>query len=173
MPVLMSLMGLPGVGKSTIAKQVADGTGALWLWIDQIEVAMKASHMVTDDLADGGYAAAQAVAKGALRQGFDVIADCVNPIALTRAAWRAVADDTGARLVTVELTCSDQDVHRRRIETRQVDLPGWVGPDWQAVQDRAYEPMPDADVTLDTGLTLVEAAVERLSRALEAAKQET
>ncbi|MBO9450239.1 AAA family ATPase [Tropicibacter sp. R16_0] len=173
MPVLMSFTGLPGVGKSTIAKEVAENTGALWLWIDQIEVAMKASHMVTDDLADGGYAAAQAVAKGALRQGVDVIADCVNPITLTRAAWRAVADDTGARLITVELTCSDQDAHRRRIETRQVDLPGWVGPDWQAVQDRTYEPMPDADVILDTGQTSVEAAVERLSRALEAAKQET
>lgn len=41
---------------------------------------MEASNMEVDDLADGGYAAAQAVARGSLRQGCHVIADCVNPI---------------------------------------------------------------------------------------------
>ena len=35
-------------------------------------------------------------------------------IALTRSAWKAVANDTGAHLITVELMCSDQDAHRRR-----------------------------------------------------------
>ncbi|MEX0365285.1 MAG: AAA family ATPase [Ruegeria sp.] len=168
----MCLSGLPGVGKTTIARQVARQTGALWLWIDQIETAIKASHMQTNDLADGGYAAAQAVAQGALEQGFDVIADCVNPIGLSRDAWWEVSRKTGARHLDVEIWCSDEAEHRKRVETRSVDLSGWVGPDWQAVQVRRYEPFPAPDFRIDTARTTLWEAVALLSTAIRNETQE-
>src|SRR5271166_2821690 len=46
-----------------------------------------------------------------------VVAECVNPLAVTRDTWRAVAGDHGARLLEVELICTDQAVHRERVRT--------------------------------------------------------
>ncbi len=172
MAVLICLTGLPGVGKTTIARRVADETGALWLWLDQIETAMRGSQMKTDDLADGGYAAAQAVAENVLRQGYDVIADCVNPISLTRGAWRQVSLKTGALHLDVEVYCSDPTEHRFRIEHREVDLPGWVRKEWATVMERRYETMPEASLRIDTAQSSVQESATQIIAALRVTNKE-
>lgn len=111
---------------------------------------MRRSHMKYEDLADGGYAAAQVMAKSALAQGHSVIADCVNPIALTRAGWRAASHAVGAAHLDVELTCSDTQLHRVRAETRAADVEGVALPGWDAIVRREYEPFETADLRLDT-----------------------
>lgn len=169
MPVLVCLSGLPGVGKSTIARALAARTGALWLRVDRVEQAMRDSHMVTDDLADGGYAALQAVSAAALEQGLDVIADCVNPIPMTRSAWQAASRSVDARHLDVELLCSDVRVHRTRVETRVPEVPGLALPAWAAVVARVYVPFATADLRLDTARVSVAEAVAQVSRTLERA----
>ncbi len=170
MPVLVCLSGLPGVGKSTIARALAEQTGALHLRIDMMEAAMRQSHMNCDDLADGGYAAAQAVAGAALDQGFDVIADSVNPIALTRRDWRKPSKHH--RHLDVMITYSDPAEHRRRVDTRENDIEGHTLPTWEAVQNRRFEPFPDADIHLDASQLSREEAILRLFEAMQAAKHE-
>lgn len=169
MAVLVILAGLPGVGKTTVARAVAAQSGALWLHIDAIEQAMRGSRMKTEDLADAGYAAAQAVARGALAQGMDVIADCVNPWPLTRQGWEAAAlgvgDGTAA--LRVELFCSDPSAHRARIETRVADVAGLVLPDWRAVQARDYIAWQDADLRIDTALADPEVVAARIAARME------
>ena len=167
MSVLLCFSGLPGVGKTSIAKELAQETGALWLWIDEIETRMRQSHMHCDDLADGGYAAAQAVAERALRQGYSVIADCVNPITLTRQAWRKVSRDAGAAHLDVEIRCPDKRRHRACIENRVVDLQGWSGPSWQEVEDREYEEFSTPVLTIDTAKVDLKSAVSELKLAME------
>ena len=39
--LLVEFGGLPGTGKSTLARRLAAGTGAVWLRIDEIENAMR------------------------------------------------------------------------------------------------------------------------------------
>ena len=42
-----------------------------------------------------------------------MLADCVNPLALTH-AWRDVAREAGVGLLEVEIVCSDARMHRAR-----------------------------------------------------------
>jgi predicted kinase len=148
--VLVALGGLPGVGKSTIARAAAARLGATWLRIDSIEQAMRASGVLAGDVGPAGYMAAYAVAEANLRLGLTVIADCVNPVPESRAGWRAVAAAAGAPLLNVEVVCPDPAEHRRRAETRAAEVPGLVPPDWDAIHHRDYRPWDEPRLVLDT-----------------------
>ncbi|WP_074941888.1 AAA family ATPase [Tritonibacter multivorans] len=165
--VLICFSGLPAVGKSTVARLLSEKTGAIRLRLDEIEAAMRLSHMKYEDLADGGYAAAQVMAKSALAQGHSVIADCVNPIALTRAGWQAASHAVGAAHLDVELTCSDTQLHRVRAETRDTDLEDVAMPGWDVIRLRQYEPFETADLRLDTCALSPEGAVQAMLELLE------
>jgi predicted kinase len=97
-----------------------------------------------------GYMAAYALAEGNLRLGQVVVADSVNPLAITREAWRKVAADAASAICEVETVCSDAGEHRRRVETRAIDVAGLVPPTWQEVLDRDYEPWDRPHLVLDT-----------------------
>ncbi|HVY02850.1 MAG TPA: AAA family ATPase, partial [Caulobacterales bacterium] len=116
--------GLPGTGKSTIARVLAAETGAVWLRVDTIEQAIRGSGVAGEDLKDAGYRAAYALAEDNLRLGRTVIGDSVNPWMLTRDAWRDAGLRAGAPVLEVEITCSDVSEHRRRVETRAADAAG-------------------------------------------------
>jgi predicted kinase len=134
--MLIILSGLPGSGKSSIGRGLAGEIRAVFLRIDSIEGAMVC-------VADEGYRVAYAVAEDNLRLGMTVIADSVNPIAITRTAWRSVAERSGVRAVEIEVRCSDAAEHRTRVEER-----GW--PAWQAVVDREYESWGDGVISIET-----------------------
>jgi predicted kinase len=151
--------GLPGVGKTTIASRLAAEIGAVYLRIDVIEMAL---HNEGVEVEGQGYAVAYGLAESNLRLGLTVVADSVNPIPVTRDAWRAVAARAGGRLVEVEVICSDAAAHRRRVEERVTDLPGFVQPTWAEVVDRDYQPRHDDRLVIDTATLSAEAGVERV-----------
>jgi predicted kinase len=164
---LIVLAGLPGCGKSTLARAAAARTGAVWLRIDSIAEQIRASGVVAGDLKDAPYRAAYAVAEDNLRLGRDVIADCVNDWRVTRDAWQAVGEGAGAEVIWVEIICSDAAEHRRRVETRAVDVPGLVPPAWAEVAGRDYHAWDRARVVVDTAGQSVAAGVEQLLAALD------
>jgi AAA domain len=108
--MLVVLSGLPGVGKTTIARKLAVAIGAVHMRIDTIEQALRRSGV---NVEGEGYAVAYAVTEDNLRLGRTVVVDCVNPWPLTRREWEAVADRAGVRTVNVELVCSDVDTPHR------------------------------------------------------------
>ena len=76
--MLIILAGLPGTGKTTIARGLARQLGAVHIRIDSIEQAIRGSGVLVASLDDAGYRAAYAVAADNLRLGHTVIADSVN-----------------------------------------------------------------------------------------------
>lgn len=152
---LVVLAGLPGVGKTTIARMVSSRVGGVHLRIDSIESAMVESGIVAaaggwDSAPDAGYRVAYALAADLLRAGHVVIADSVNPLKITRRSWLDVAADADVPAIDVEIVCSDIDLHRRRVEERGSDLTGLVVPTWEQVQSRDYEPWTTPVLRVDS-----------------------
>jgi predicted kinase len=139
--LLVVFAGLPGSGKSVLARGVADAIGATYLRIDTIESAIVSTLMPYRDN-PVGYVIAERVAADQLGAGRDVVADAVNGVAAARAGWVALAARTGAALRFVEVRCSNVAEHRRRVETREPEMPGHGIPTWEQVQRRRYEPWP-------------------------------
>lgn len=154
--MLIVLSGLPGVGKTTIARELARATGAAYVRIDSIEQALRNAGV---QVQGEGYSVAHAIAEENLRLGRTVVADCVNPWPLTRSEWRAVADRTGVRIVDVEIVCSDAEEHRRRVELRTADIPNHGLPTWSEVVARDYRPWDSDRLVIDTAHLSVEQAV--------------
>lgn len=161
--MLIVMSGLPGVGKTAISRELAIATRGVHLRIDSIEQALRtAGWRVQGE----GYAVAYAVAADNLALGRTVIADCVNPWPLTRAAWRAVAERGGVRAVEIEVVCSDPVEHRRRVEQRQPDIDGHQLPSWKDVVARDYRPWDDPRLVLDTARSGIAECVQAITSRL-------
>jgi predicted kinase len=114
-----------------------------------------------------GYVVGYALAEEHLRQGLSVIAESVNPLSVTRDAWRATAVGAGVPCVEVEVVCSDPAEHRRRVASRSVDIPDLPLPDWQQVVGREYAPWDREHVVVDTAGQSPHQSLAALLRGLE------
>ncbi len=164
--MLIAFGGLPGTGKTTVARMLARKLAAVYLRIDTLEQALIASGSGGADIGPAGYLAAYAVAKDNLCLGLTVVADSVNALHVTRSAWRSVALEAGVRIVEIELICSDATAHRLRVEGRRADIPDHTLPTWQSVIERQYDAWESEHLVVDTANVSVEQVVETIARQL-------
>jgi predicted kinase len=163
--VLTVIGGLPATGKTTVSTALARATRASYLRVDTIESSIVRHSELTHPLGVVGYAVAHSLALEQLRLGLDVVVECVNALAVIRDGWLALAAEADVGLLEVELVCSDAAAHRRRIATREVDIPDLPLPSWAEVRARAYEPWERDHLVLDTAVLAVDAAVATIQRA--------
>ncbi|WNV89634.1 AAA family ATPase [Umezawaea sp. Da 62-37] len=151
---LIEFGGLPATGKSTLARHLANLTGAVLLRIDEIEAAMRRNDLTPAQTGITAYSVAHALASSHLHRGLTVIADAVNPVPESREGWRTLATTCNADHAVIETTCTNQALHRERAQNRDNDLPGWTHPTWQEIQDRDYRPRTDDRLIVDTAQPL-------------------
>ncbi|MCF8482289.1 MAG: AAA family ATPase [Rhodospirillum sp.] len=161
-PHLVILGGLPGTGKTTVSRLLAARIGAVHLRIDTIETALTGSAWGPKDLGPLGYEVAYALARDNLALGLSVLADSVNPLPLTRQAWRSVAEDVGVSPLQVEFVCSDPAIHRTRVESRAAAHPEVGLPQWTDILTRDYVAWLDADLRIDTAFLSLNQSVDRI-----------
>ena len=165
--MLIVFGGLPGTGKTTVAKALAEKLHAVLLRVDTIEQAIRSSAVVETDIGPAGYIVAYRLAEDNLRIGSVVVADSVNPLQVTRDAWLSVAKHTSSKVAEVEVICSDAVEHRRRVETRRSDIEQLKLPEWQDIIDREYENWNRSHIVIDTASKTVTDTVAELLARLE------
>lgn len=131
-PILAILCGLPGTGKSTVARAAAGPLDATVLRSDVVRKRL-AGHAPTDRLvaadeqgiyapaaSDAVYAALLAEASGILAEGRSVIVDAAFAAAARRAPFRTAAERQGCRFVCVHVHAPEPIV-LERLERRAAD----------------------------------------------------
>ncbi|MCZ2830437.1 AAA family ATPase [Modestobacter sp. VKM Ac-2986] len=149
--MLVVVGGLPGVGKTTVARAVAGRTGAAHLRIDTFEVALVRLGLLTEVGAEG-YELALAAADTCLTAGTDVVVDAVFDVAAARRPFRELAARHGADVHWVRLICTDRVEHRRRVTGRTADLAGHVLPTWPQVQAWTADQWHERHTVVDTAV---------------------
>ena len=168
--MLVVIGGLPATGKSTMATALAGRTATPYVRVDRIEQAIVDWSPLSHPLGPVGYAVAHDLAQEQLRLGLDVIVECVNPVAATRDGWVSTAATAGAALIEVEVICSDEAEHRRRVETRTSDVEGLAKPTWTGVIEREYEPWTRERLVIDSTTTSPEEAADRIATEMASAR---
>lgn len=158
--ILFIFSGLPGSGKTSLSQRIARHLGAAYLRIDTIEQGLR--DLCSLDVEGEGYRLAYRIAADNLRLGTSVVADSCNPLELTRREWENVAREAGVRYVNIEVVCSDAREHRRRVDTRALDIAGLKQPTWDEVQNRTYDDWTVDRIVIDTAARSVEDCVEEL-----------
>lgn len=165
-PILIVFGGLPGTGKSTLARKLAGQLGAVYLRIDTIEQAIRESLPSGAVIYDEGYRVAYALAADNLRLDRTVVSDSVNPVAESRDAWIDVGRRANVSVFEIEVICSDERIHRERVESRSSDIAGLQLPTWDAVLSRDYEPWNRKRTVIDTAGRSIEECLRQIRSSL-------
>jgi len=169
-PVLISVGGLPATGKTTVARTLAAELRAAYVRIDSIETAISRAEgqFVQTNRWDlpPGYLVGYDVAADQLHNGLHVVAESVNPLPASRDAWRATGIRAGARVIEVEVVCSDLSEHRRRAETRVLDVAGLAKPTWDQITKREYAIWERDRVVVDTAILDVDQSAQLIRAAI-------
>lgn len=154
MSVLAVFAGLPGVGKSTLAAQVAGALPAAVLAVDTVDFTLQRYQVTEQRPGFAAYGVVAALAEEQLRIGHSVIIDAVNPVRAARQLWVDLAERQKVRLRVVEVVCGDDAEHRRRVEARYATRDHDGIPDWVRVLERQaeWEPYLGPRLVVDTFL---------------------
>jgi predicted kinase len=154
-PTLILLSGLPGSGKTALAESLSRTLSIPIFSVDPIEAAMWRAGLDKAETGAAAYEVARALADEHLRLRLAVIVDAINPVEAPRAGWRDLAAKHRVSLKIIECVCSDETMHRQRIEARVRSIAGTHELTWaRLLQRRAeYEAWTDPRLVLETSHT--------------------
>jgi predicted kinase len=145
-PEVIIFTGLPGTGKSTLAEKLARTVGAPSFAGDWLMGGLKPAHgalrlLSRPQYLDAWFGLLRTLVTRQLMLGQSAVVDDVVSDSQF-ALWRETADQFGARLYVVECVCSDEALHRARIEGRVRGIPGWHEVGWDHVERMRAEVRP-------------------------------
>jgi predicted kinase len=166
-PQVIIFAGLPGTGKSTLAERVARTVRAPAFSGDWLMGGLKPAQAALARLDRSEYLAAwfgllRTLATRQLMLDQSAIVEGLDSDSQF-AHWRDTADQFAARLSLIECICSDEAVHRTRIEGRVRGIPGWHEIGWDHVERmRAEFPALTVDRLIIDAVEPIEANFRRV-----------
>ena len=145
--MLVVVCGLPGVGKTTVARIVADRLGTDPLRTDVVREELFPDPAYTEAERRAVYGALFDRARARLDRGEDAVLDGTFAAATHRERARELAAATGADHRLLEVTC-EESVVRERLAERTDDASD---ADFEVYRtfERAFDPVTGADATID------------------------
>ena len=146
--VLYIFSGLPGAGKTTLAKEISKLFGSVYIRIDTIEQGIR--DLCNFNVQGEGYRLAYRVIADNLNIGNNVVVDSCNPIKLTRNEYENIAKDNNCNYINIEIICSNKNEHKNRNKTRKNDIKNLKLPTWEDIEKRDYEEWDKEHIIIDT-----------------------
>jgi predicted kinase len=155
--MLIVMAGLPGTGKSELARQISRRLRIPVFSVDPIESAvLRAGIKQSFETGLAAYLVAEALADRQLVLGLDAIVDAVNAEEPAKTMWRHLGTKHGLPLRVIECHCSDEAIHRERLTRRVRGLANFPEPTWESVQRRrlAYTAWSEPVLSIDAASPL-------------------
>ncbi|WP_395639477.1 AAA family ATPase [Pseudolysinimonas sp.] len=138
--MLVVMAGLPGTGKSTVGEAAAALLGLPIVSVDPVESAILSAGIDADQPTGlAAYLVTETIAESVIASVGGVVVDAVNAVEPARNQWLKLATRRGIPIRFVEVICSDESVHRARLEARGRQLAHIAEPSWHAVEQSLDE----------------------------------
>lgn len=162
--MLVLIAGLPGTGKTTVARAFAALSGAAHLNSDVLRRDLGLMGHYAPEDKQRVYEALLEQTRYALSEGRTVVVDSTFYNEAVRTAFRAVAVDCRVPLRWVEVTASEATL-QKRLQQPRPDSEA----DFAVYQNilRQFEPLPDNRLVIDTDSDTPEGAAKKIAQYLD------
>jgi predicted kinase len=148
---LILFTGMPGSGKTTLARMIARRLNVPVFAKDRIQRVLRDHHLAPERSGDGYYVILD-IADELLSLGLSVILDATFPLDHFRMVASEIAARHKAKFCAVYCHCSDENVWKERMTDRVHYVPGWKPVGWNDVErmKEYYQPWNNNALFLDS-----------------------